>query len=928
MIPELPQGFALEADGDQWLELARLARREISYGEIGGLELLEEVSRGGQGIVLKAYDNQSGEEVAVKRLLGGTLATPDARHRLDREIAAARSLDHPGVVKVHSHRSFGHEPVLVMEWVHGIPVTDWSKGQGETPPTIDQKLEMFWKICDAVRHAHQRGVIHHDLKPSNILVDEGGQPRVLDFGLARRFDPETGEPVSVTTRLDFAGTLAYASPEQLRGETRSLDVRTDVYSLGVLFYEMLTGRLPYTATGRLASWLDALRTQTPVRPSTLEGRVSRDQEAIILKAIELDRDRRYQTLDALADDAHRCLRGEPVTAVPPSAWSQLAKSVRRHPWPFASAAVLFLSMVIVTSSLAIMNQKTRRSQVRAEDEAQRANTILSFLLDDMFGVVDSRDGDQVTLTETLNRAGQGVFRRLQEHPRARADVHLTLAQICERLKVVEPTAEHAEAAMQIYRSLGSDDTLRLAESMGLLGATLMQQKKTDEGFELLDQARALQTEALGEISLPVARTLARLALGAKRVSDTVALLRECLQIHDALGDTDSYDALESRVRLAGNLTSLGQLAESEKILRQALDIRRQQFHEDHVEVAYIERLLALNLARSGRPQEAIPLYQHVLEIMRSRSSNSNYEIGNTCYRLGTAWRALGELQKAEECFEEALERTRNLGTSGVYGHVLLEFAKQRLEQQRPQEARQWCVKALDLYEDAVQFGEEHAFIHFYLGTAALRLNDLEGAEESFEAALGFSEEARGLTSSNTISILQALVLVDRGRGDLERSLDRYLEFQERMFELDDYDTPGTVLFLCGLAEIYEGLEELDAAEEAATEASEVSDRIVGDNTLSVARASRRLGQCLALQERWDESLPLLERSLTAYRQKLPDHTPEVGGALDACLRLLIRLDRVEDAQKLIEDNQLSAEFPPNHPEQQRRQTLASLLRGR
>ena len=237
----------LDDPSDSWMDQLLEAETASPYGCLGPYELLEEVGRGGQGIVYRSRESSTGRRVAVKRLLAGPFSSAGNRHRLERELEALLRLEHPGIVSGLSLEAVDSCSFLSMEWIDGVPVTDWCRAAERQRPTAEI-VQMLIKICDAVHHAHQHGVVHRDLKPSNILVDADGQPHVIDFGLAKILD---GHSNTMTGR--FLGTAPYASLEQLYGDVRDVDVRSDVYSLGIILYESITGSLPYGSVRSAAS---------------------------------------------------------------------------------------------------------------------------------------------------------------------------------------------------------------------------------------------------------------------------------------------------------------------------------------------------------------------------------------------------------------------------------------------------------------------------------------------------------------------------------------------------------------------------------------------------------------------------------------------------------------------------------------------------
>ncbi|MCG3128982.1 MAG: Serine/threonine-protein kinase PrkC [Phycisphaerae bacterium] len=235
--PRLDALFGFDRDDEDWLRTVRDRRAEPSLGRVGPYELIEVLGRGGQGVVYRARQPGTGREVAIKRISAGLFASPESRARFEREIEAVATLDHPNIVAVYGAEVIDDQPLLVMQAIAGLPFDRWAALAGQRRPRREI-LGVFVLVCDAIQHAHQRGVIHRDIKPSNILVDSHGRPHVLDFGLAR-LERATPAAATLTQTGGFLGTPAYAAPEQLRGLVREIDVRSDVYALGAVLYEAL-----------------------------------------------------------------------------------------------------------------------------------------------------------------------------------------------------------------------------------------------------------------------------------------------------------------------------------------------------------------------------------------------------------------------------------------------------------------------------------------------------------------------------------------------------------------------------------------------------------------------------------------------------------------------------------------------------------------
>ncbi len=334
-----------------------------------GYRIVGELHRGGQGVVFRAIQLATQRTVALKLLLAGRAASAQQLVRFQREIDIAASLSHPNIVTIYDGGSFDGRHYLAMEYVDGCRldkfVGDHTQGSDATKRelSINQRVRLFHKIAVAVGYAHLRGVMHRDLKPSNIIVDRDGEPHVLDFGLAKLSESEiTDGHQSPTISGEFLGTLAYASPEQTHGNPKFVDIRTDVYSLGVILYEMLTGKLPYDVSAPLSETLNNICQSAPVRPTRLTRQIDDELETIVLKALAKEPSRRYQSGEHLARDLDHYLNDQPIDAKRDSSWYLLRKSIRHY--RTAVLTVLALMGVVVGALVVTLASLQRAMEQR------------------------------------------------------------------------------------------------------------------------------------------------------------------------------------------------------------------------------------------------------------------------------------------------------------------------------------------------------------------------------------------------------------------------------------------------------------------------------------------------------------------------------------------------------------------------------------
>ncbi len=337
----------------------------IRLPEIPGYEVVKLIGRGGMGVVYKAIQISTRREVALKLLLEGPLASEQARKRFEREIALAAQLKHPNIIPIYDSGSCDGRMYYAMEYVRGAALGAYVKTHRLD---VRARLALFNKICTAVRHAHQRGVVHRDLKPTNVLIDGDGAPHVLDFGLAKAAGLEDMQ-ASVTAQI--VGTPAYMSPEQAVGDPGGIDIRTDVYSLGVVLYELLTDKMPYPTDVPIGKLLDHIAHAEAEPPHRHNKKVDAELSAILLAALEKAKDARYQSLDVLMGDITRYLAGEPISVRPASGLYLLKKAIWKHRLALGAAAVL----IVISAGVGVLltrSSKQKRQLVEQVEQAEQS----------------------------------------------------------------------------------------------------------------------------------------------------------------------------------------------------------------------------------------------------------------------------------------------------------------------------------------------------------------------------------------------------------------------------------------------------------------------------------------------------------------------------------------------------------------------------
>ena len=731
--------------------------------KIEGYRIVRLLGQGGMGEVYEA--EQVGavrRRVAIKEIKRGM----DSRaivNRFEAERQALAMMDHPGIAKIFdAGLTDDHRPFFAMEYVEGVPITEYCD---EHRLDLRQRIELFVQVCRAVQHAHLKGIVHRDIKPTNVLVtlqDGEPVPKVIDFGLAKAMTQPLTERDMQTELGQTLGTMEYMSPEQADLLESDVDTRTDVYSLGCLLYELLAGTLPFTtlelSTGGYFRALRRIREDDPAIPSRklqtdpysdgvaerrglrhceeLTRRLGGDLDWIVMMALEKDRARRYQTVNALVDDLQRHLNDEPVVAAQPSVHYRVGKFIRRHRVGFATSTLLVVLVVAFSIAMALQAARIAEERDRANLEAQTAEQSLDFLVE-LFEAVrgDEGMGDTVTARQILDVGREQLGQRLGDQPLVRARLLDTVGQV--------------------YLSLGH----------------------TDEATPLVESALEIRERELGRPSKEVAVSLMRLA----RVHDNrgeseeaEALAREALQMLEAEPGTNPLDRSEVLRILGWTLARQGKYVEAESAFRQALDSRRGALEADDLKVARCLYALAAALYQQGRYEELKPLLDEALKIFERNLGTRHIMVRTILNLKGIVARAEGRLEEGEAYTRQALEITETvLGpNSRLLASDLNTLALLLDSQGRSEEAEALGQRALAIYERTV--GKEHTLYGTMLGNLAwfaYRQQKYAKAENLYEETLAIYEK---VLDPEHPSI--AAVQLDFAKMLLEvRSFDRALE---------------------------------------------------------------------------------------------------------------------------------------------------------
>ena len=607
---------------------------------IGQYRIKRAIASGGMGTVYEAMQEKPRRTVAVKLMRAG-IASRSALRRFEYESQLLARLHHRGIAQVYeagTHRD-GEVvvPYFAMEYIIGAtPVTEYARNK--QLPTRE-RLRLFADVCEAVHHGHQKGIIHRDLKPSNILVDSSGQVKIIDFGVARSTDSDMAVTTLQTDMGQLIGTLQYMSPEQCAADPHDIDTRSDVYALGVIYYEMLCERLPYNLKGTaIHEATRVIREAQPPKFSTLDRTLRGDVETIGLKALEKDRDRRYQSASALVADIERYLNNEPISARPASTMYQLRKLVSRHKAPFAFVGALFvltLAFGVWMSLLYAQAEQLRQEAVAAKEAEQQQRELAEKTAGDLQQVSDFQ-ADMLSQIDPA-RAGEELTK----------DVFAKFENAIADAGARGPEAGEEVAVFQGHWSrVNATDVAR-----ELIDRTILEPavRTIDERFEeqplvhaQLQQSLASRYRELGlyESALPLQTS----ALDTRR--------RE-------LGD-DHPETLASINSMGRLLEDQGKFDDAMPFYRETLEASRRILGPDHPVTLRSINNMGLLLQRQGRLEEAERYYREALEGQRRILGDEHRDTLDAINNMGFLLHRQGKLDEAETYAREALEGYRRV----------------------------------------------------------------------------------------------------------------------------------------------------------------------------------------------------------------------------------------------------------------------------
>lgn len=761
---------------------------------IGPYRFIRRLGSGGMGEVWLAEQNEPVNRQVALKLIKRGMDSDEVLARFEAERQSLALMQHPNIAAMFDAGQVATgQPYFVMEYVAGEPITDYCDRH---QLDLDARLNLFIRVCSAIHHAHQKTILHRDLKPSNILVTEVDgepKPKVIDFGIARALDPDSDATTRLTRVGSFIGTPDYMPPEQARGDGADVDIRSDVYSLSAVLYELLCGALPVELGKRDRSSVDTLRAAiTEVEPTppskrlmpsgqtsdpvlrarqrrcsvtSLSRRLRGDLDWIVIKGLDKDRTRRYGSAAELAADLQRHLHGHPVLAGPPGVAYRARKFVRRHRWGVAVTALLSVAIIVGSVGVAYGLVRALEAERQALQEARAAEEVADFLVQ-MFQQPDptgSGSGD-ITARELLARGSDSIRETLTEQPLIRARLLQTMAKAHLGLGLYSDARDLASEALDIRQAMLPDGSFEHYESRLLLIEAIQRGGQPQQALEL---AEALQADVAAD---------------------------------PTLGDKTRMTVLQRRTAV---LIELGDYKSADIAFRELLDWLETGSEIDPQDQAVVWNNYGNLLRATNDLEEAFQAYQNAARLLDYRNRPPDHLLVSVLINRSATQAMRDNLAEAIRELTDALPIIVQ-----VYGEQHPATIGARLNLATFHHMARNHARAVEELQEVMviaqaHFGSDHphvAMVASNLGAALLQLDRAEAAVDPLTRALNIRRSVLGNNHPDVATTTRLLARANAASGSAAEARDRYRELIEINQHILDRNHPVVIEDLVEAAE--------------------------------------------------------------------------------------------------------------------------------